>query len=366
MGGRLSRSPADCIQYYPWPPCGHGKCVSDLVSASSAEDVSHSSARYCQCFPGWSQTFEMAPYTADDVDLKNLPCVLHETIVDTEQVLLLIVASASLIKSFYWVVSDRRQKSKKSSLGLNAEGFQCFFALSAISLFIVAAVFRLCDPRNRIFVVHFGYTTLLVISFTCAKSSQLFSFYKYIKYNLNPVRLPFVSDRSKIMFSLTNRVMLIGLCLEFTTEFVLWAWASIEQQFTSKIMRIWMVMYGFTCLLQTLFSWVLFTNVIRDIDTLLNSPIPRYSEQMGSKSTILKERRQEIWNQRLYQCSLAPLYCTVLFCCVFMDGFFSCFIYVIPIDMACFSLKTPFQLKYDLVLSSTAEKDKMMKATKNR
>ena len=153
--------------------------------------------------------------------------------------------------------------------------------------------------------------------------------------------------------------MSFGFGLELAAVTIVWINGCDQQNYSIPIFKFWLATYGLSSLWQSLFSWILYTNVLQDIDSVLSSPIRNYSEKQEKKAVRLEARRKGVWLQRFYHCGLAPVNCVVLFTALFNDGFFAALIYVCLIDMMLFSLKTPYQLQHDLTSGSNTEKEKL-------
>ena len=154
----------ECIRYYPLPVCGNGVCVNR--SNFTSEQLENKFPRsYCECSPGWYQTFEFSSYTPDEVELRQLPCVVHETFSRLSHSLVLLVALSSLLYCLAYVAKEGRETKKgkpENGYWLSVYEFKAVPGLVGLTLLAAAQSYRLLDLPKRGIIIDYNYTTLVL------------------------------------------------------------------------------------------------------------------------------------------------------------------------------------------------------------
>ena len=347
-----------CLQYSALPICGFGTCIW-MNNTRSELESSYSLLNYtllCECKPGWYQTLEMSPFLDESVALESVPCTAHEGLLMILHLIDMIVSAGSLILTLCSLISSGVH-TKCLLPRVNLEfAIHCSSGLAGIFLSLVADVYRFHDFKGRGLLIDFEYTTVLVSLWICARINKFYGFSRYVKYNNNPLRLPFVSEHSKRAFKLVSFGRSVGCCLQVSTQLILWSNSLNQGKYTFSIFEKWVWVYCIIGVLEALFSWVVFTNIIRDLDSMINSKIRRHSQNKQTTLEKLKRRKKEMLLQRSYHCGLEPLYCSVLFCCLSVGRLYPWLIYLFPADRIVFCLKNFYQIRRNLKFHSPRTK----------
>ena len=234
--------------------------------------------------------------------------------------------------------------------------------LIALLLIMLSEVYRFTDLENHLFLLDFTYSTIIAGIWAVSKLTQFLSFYKYMNYNMNPIRAPFVSAKSQAMFLLAKRLRPLIIFLEFASISATIVYAAKWEQYryTPLLIRTWMGVYLISSVYQSFCGWLLYSSIIGDINMLLETPSLKNAENLKSTESLLLQRRKELRIQRRFECVLKPLNCIALIAGIFGEVFFAMFVYLMPWDMTVFSLRTPIQLRYE---QTTARVDEQSQET---
>ena len=348
----------NCFSYHPLPVCGfHGTCEQrnrEFTITRAESYRNDSSSWHCQCEPGWSQTWEASPffeiflvgredvYGETEEILKKLPCIQQVNVLYWLYVAAFIALNVSL------VLCTRLCMYRRRKIGLEKqEYFQLFSLFAGLSLLSIAALLRIHDFENRIIIADYLVSTVLTAGWCFNKISQDLFFWKYIEYNMNPIRLPFVTERSERMFPIVKRLRLLVIPWVVFPAVGLTILGAVNGGYTVDAVKLTVISYCVPSIYHAVCGWFLFTNIINDIESIIELPVSCSTENEQDRQSKLRKRQNELRWQRNQIVVYALVNTPFLLMVAVLDVFFTGTMYLAPLMSIQFALKSPRQLKYD-------------------
>lgn len=345
-----------CLAYFPSKPCGtHGACfisssydgrqpAFDDEAPSSLDSAVHFHLEsYCVCEPSWVQSFELAPLSQsvqETVELHNLPCIVHlkgreflHQVTLLIAVISLIIVTGQLLHLKFWV----RQTPHKAHAWFLVTLFLC----------VTAETYRIGDLENRAIGVDVLFTSLYFSLWIAAKVSQYLFYSRYLAYSLNPLRNIFLPSRASRRLYIVKILRPFAITAEIGITAGVILYGVVIGSYSLLQIRIWLAAWLLSSSYNICCAVLLFMTVLNDMDIITNLDIVHTSKYKEADKKVIEQSRKEIYLQVTHICTNNTLIVIGTFLGLIFDNFLAQGIYLLPISVLIFSIKTPVQLQYD-------------------